>query len=112
MPISNNYLFTLLQLPGIGVTTANKIVRYSDSQEIEISSAIDLNDLIKACIDNKLISNKLQFSNSDINEAINKANNIIDKSNEADIHIISKYDKDYPQNLTIGSLNNNINKIL
>jgi len=109
MPISNIFLITLLNLPGCGITTANKIVRYSDSQEIDITSTIDLNDLIKTCVENKLISNKLQFSNTDINDAINKANIIIDKSNEAGIHIISKYHPNYPQNLTLESINHNTN---
>lgn len=109
MPITNHYLIAFQLLPGCGITTANKIVRYSDSQNIEITSAIDLKDLIKLCIDNKLISNKLQFSDSEINDAINKANLIIDKSNYANINIISKYHPNYPKNLTLESLNNNIN---
>jgi DNA processing protein len=109
MPIPNQYLIALLKLPNIGVTTANKIVRHSDSQGIDITSILDLNNLIKTCVENKLISNKLQFSDSDINNAINRAIIILDKSNDANINIISKYHPNYPQNLTLESINHSSN---
>lgn len=64
MSIPNRLLLTFLQLSGCGVSTAYKIIIFFESESGELLSIDDLSNLIKSCIDNKIISHKFTYSNS------------------------------------------------
>lgn len=105
-------IIKLLQLPGFGNKNSEIVANY-----IFENNALDNADIyscIMNCIDQKYIKVKKQPDHSDIQDAIDKANRIIDESFKHDINIISKFDEDYPlilKNL-VGNKGENISPLI
>lgn len=87
-------IIRLLQLPGFGNKSTEIVANYI--VENEAFDDVDIYSCIMYCINKKCIKVKKEPSLLDIQNAIDKSNQIIDGSLKCNISIISKFDKDYP----------------
>lgn len=84
----------LMQLPGFGSRMSETVADYMVQNEIY--NDVDIYTNIMSCVNKKLIRLKKNLTDIDIQLAINKSSEIIDKSLSHNVFIISKYDKEYP----------------
>lgn len=93
MTYNSRLLLTLMALPKIGATTAKKIL---DGLNFKVISS---NDFIDVLEDSNLNNKTLNFTKSEVDQAISHANKIEDMSDKAGIKITSIFDEDYPEKL-------------
>lgn len=92
--MKNKIVLVLMQLKGISRKTIVRSFNLEANKEYTLQSIKE--ELMKAAINDSRIKN---YSEDDIEEALFKANNIIEMSLERDIHIITYLDDTYPERL-------------
>lgn len=87
-------IIMLMQLPGFGSKISEIMANFMI--ENRLLDNIDIYSVIRDCVKNKLINPRKEISYIDIQNAIDKSKEIIERSLKSDIMIVSKFDEDYP----------------
>lgn len=101
MALSTNQLLTLLQLERIGNAKVFSMARYAVENGVSASDTTDLLDLVRICIDHKIINgtSKKGYSLDDIMSAEEQSNDILWKSDKNGVGVLSYFDQDFPEQL-------------
>lgn len=102
--LTTEQILTYLQLDGIGNSKVFELCKHAIKNRIELEDPSDMADYIRMCIDKKIVTrySVKRYGEIDIDslkEASSKARNIISRSWEAGIGIVSYYDNDFPEQL-------------
>ena len=97
--MKNTYLLAIKNLKGIGVKTTMSIVEYATKNNISIESIPELYDYLTFLHENQLIKRLNLFQKNDILNAYESANNMINKSFDIGIQVVSYYDDLFPNHL-------------
>jgi predicted Rossmann fold nucleotide-binding protein DprA/Smf involved in DNA uptake len=97
--MKNQFLLTIKNLKGVGIKTTMNIVEYALKNNISITSITELHEYLAFLHENKLVKRLNLFLKNDIMFAHESAINIINKSSDIDIKIVTYYDDIFPKNL-------------
>src|SRR5690554_5518829 len=96
MGLKTEQIVKMLQIKGLGRKTAFAICNNAINEVVNTDN--DLQELLLKYLDEKLIK-RLSFTKKDIQNAILKGDEIIDKSLNAGVKLISFYDNGFPSAL-------------
>lgn len=94
MGLRTDQIVKILQLKGLGRHTAFKICELAISEVFD--SDLDLMDYIVRCISNKLVRRLPEYSKNDLLDAFKQGEKIIEKSEKAEIIVLSIFDTGFP----------------
>lgn len=99
MGLKTSQIVKILQLKGLGRKSAVKICDKAMNEVLDTDS--DLQEFVLGCIANNWVSRLPVYSKYEFEEAFHKGDEICEKSENADVRIISIYDSDFPNKLKI-----------
>lgn len=94
MGLKTEQIVKILQLKGLGRKTAFKICDIAKNEIFDSNS--DLQDFILECIANRKVQRLPEYSKHEFEEAFHKGEDIIEKSENENIKIISYFENDFP----------------
>ncbi len=99
MGLTTKQIIALLQLSGCGRFTTFKMAKYALATHRELKTPTELFRFIRICKLNNIAVRIKDYNLNDIEKACKKADDIILKSSQENIGIISYFEEGFPKNL-------------